>query len=105
MTDDQRDDGVGAGAATVQGMDGIENIGWLELRVAALPELVGEHIEQQLRVRGRVQMPAVLMHDELLELFGIDEVTVMGHCQSATLVSYGKGLGIETHRRQNGMAL
>jgi hypothetical protein len=38
---------------------------------------MGKYIEQDLRIRCRIQVTTVTMYDQLLEIFGIDQIAVM----------------------------
>ena len=74
---DQHDDGVGARAALVYGLDGREDLGRFQTVGRVTAELVREDVEQDLGIRSRVQMSAIVVHDELLEVLGVDEVPVV----------------------------
>ena len=60
-------------------------------------KLVREHVQQDLRVRSRVQMAAVVLHDEAFELLGIDEVAVVREANAVRRVDV-KRLGFEVAR-------
>lgn len=57
--------------------DGGEDIFFVDTELARLLEIVGKDVEQQLGVRGRVDVPVGRLVHELEQLVGVDEITIL----------------------------
>ncbi len=77
VTDDESDDGVGAGTAAMHALDGVEDTVYGKPVRRLRAELVSEYVEQNLRVRLRIEMPAIALDDVAFQLFGIHEIAVV----------------------------
>ena len=58
-------------------MHGLENVCRLEPLDLAPAEFVRKHIQQDLRIGVRVQVPTIVIDDEVFQLLGVDEITVV----------------------------
>ncbi len=93
VADDQRHDRVSTPATTVDGgHGGKDRLRRETLDVLAL-QLVSEHVQQRLGVGARVQVPPVLLDQQLLQFVGIGEVAVVGQADAVGGI-HVEGLGL-----------
>ncbi len=74
---DQKDDGVGTAAATVNGGNRPEYMFRRELKLGLHLEFVRKHVQQDLGIGTGIDVPQILTEQLVLELGGIGKVSVM----------------------------